>query len=99
MSVHQPDRQMPAPTLLARCPVCGADAQLWHFSEAPTDPVERYVACTHSEAIGPQSGLINSGCLLYMPPRGFYQPTDRAACDYWNNFALALTALREERHP
>jgi hypothetical protein len=44
---------------------------------------------------GPRSGLVNSGCLLHMPPNDFYQPTRREAVAYWNAHALWLIAQRK----
>jgi len=84
----------PNPLTLDPCPVCGSEAALWQYSESETTPRKLLVCCTHGEAIGPQDGLANEGCLLYMPPDNFYRETIRDAVRYWNEFAKALTALR-----
>lgn len=79
---------------LEPCPVCGSKAALWQYSESDTAPRKLLVCCTHGEPIGPQEGLTNEGCLLYMPPDQFYRETIRDAVRYWNEFAKALTAMR-----
>lgn len=80
--------------VLERCPVCGSDAELWQYSTSPTAPRQLVVMCSHGDPIGPQDGIRNEGCLLYMPPEGFYQERIATAVRYWNDFAKALTALR-----
>jgi hypothetical protein len=79
---------------LEPCPVCGSEAQLWQYSESDTAPRKLLGMCSHGEPIGPQDGLTNEGCLLYMPPNQFYRETIRDAVRYWNEFAKALTAMR-----
>lgn len=81
----------------APCPVCGAKAHLFEFSEEANDPVQRVVMCENGKPLGPQQGVINEGCLLYMPPSGFYRATARDALRYWNEFADAITKQRERR--
>lgn len=87
---------------LHECPVCGADAELWQYSEADDGPTSKIGMCSRGERFGPQSGIKNEGCLLYMPPDDFYQPTIKAAVKYWNDYAAALLkiqrATRWERH-
>jgi len=82
------------------CPVCGhAKPELWRYYSDPASPTSKVVMCRHTDPIGPmQNGLVNEGCLLYMPPEQFYQPTERAAVEYWNTFAKALSALRRKNH-
>jgi hypothetical protein len=80
--------------VLEPCPVCGSEAQLWQYSESDTAPRKLLGMCSHGEPIGPQDGLTNEGCLLYMPPNQFYRETIRDAVRYWNEFAKALTAMR-----
>lgn len=80
--------------VLHRCPVCGAEAELWQYSTSPTSPRQLVVMCSHGEPIGPQDGITNEGCLLYMPPQGFYQARIADAVRYWNDFAKALVAMR-----
>lgn len=77
------------------CPVCGSTAQVWQYAEKEGDPVVRVVMCTNGDRIGPQDGLANEGCLLFMPPDQFYRSTTKDALRYWNEFAVALEALRE----
>jgi len=79
------------------CPVCGAKAGLWQYSTSPNDPRRVTGMCSHGDAFGPQDGMVNEGCLLYMPPEGFYQPTEREALRYWNDYAKALADLRQDR--
>jgi len=81
-------------TPLEPCPVCGSEAALWQYSVSDTAPRRLLVCCEHGDAIGPQDGLTNEGCLLYMPPDNFYRETIRDAVRYWNEFAKTLTALR-----
>lgn len=81
------------------CPVCGSRAQVWQFAENEYDPVQRVVMCENGEAFGPQDGLTNEGCLLFMPPDQFYRATAREAVNYWNQYAVALIKQRLERGP
>lgn len=83
---------------LARCPVCGSEGSLWQYTTSPMSPRKVLVMCTHGEAIGPQSGLVHEGCLLYMPSDDFYRETERDAIRFWNGFAAALTSLRALAH-
>jgi hypothetical protein len=83
---------------LERCPVCGSAGQLWQYSESETAPRKLLVCCTHGEPFGPQDGLTNEGCLLYMPPDNFYRETIRDAARYWNEFAKALSTLRRQNN-
>lgn len=76
------------------CPVCAADAELWQYSEALTSPTKKVVMCSRGEAFGPQSGLVDEGCLLYMPPGAFYKPSIRDAVKYWNDYAVALGKIQ-----
>jgi hypothetical protein len=85
-------------TPLEACPVCGSEAALWQYSESETTPRKLLVCCTHGDAIGPQDGLTNEGCLLYMPPENFYRETIRDAVRYWNEFAKALSTLRRQNN-
>lgn len=84
---HEPDK-------IERCPMCGSCAKLWQYSESETAPRQLVVMCEHGEPIGPQNGIRNEGCLLYMPPEGFYQARITDAVRYWNEFAKALSTLR-----
>lgn len=88
-------KQLTTDERMAACPVCGARAHLWQYAETPTVPVQRVVMCSHDDRIGPRDGLMNEGCLLYMPPDDFYRATARDAIAYWNAFAEALVALRK----
>lgn len=80
------------------CPVCGAIGELWRYSEADDAPTSTAVMCTNGEKFGPQDGLRNEGCLLFMPPENFYRATLREAVKYWNEYAKALEAQRRKRH-
>lgn len=90
---------MPSPpSPIDRCPVCGADAAVWEFAENKGDPVQRVVMCANGEKFGPQDGMLNEGCLLYMPPEQFYHGTGRDAVRYWNEYARALCTQRRKRN-
>lgn len=82
--------------VLEPCPVCGGKAALWQYSESETAPRQLVVMCERGEPIGPQDGIRNEGCLLYMPPEGFYQARIADAVSYWNKFARALGELQAE---
>lgn len=79
------------------CPVCESEAAVWEFSESPTDRVQRVVMCENGERFGPQDGLSNDGCLLYMPPDQFYHGRGVDAVRYWNEYAKALISQRRKR--
>jgi len=95
--MHDDYKRLETPPGLEPCPCCGSDAQLWQHSESEADPTEKAVMCANGERFGPQDGLINEGCPLYMPGQGHYQPTIKAAVKYWNEFAKALTAQQRKR--
>lgn len=82
--------------LLHPCPVCASSARLWRYSAAPTQPSSVAAMCDNGSPIGPQDGIVNEGCLLYMPPDDFYRSTIRDATAYWNSFAGALEALQRK---
>jgi len=79
---------------VAACPVCGAAGSLWQYSESERDETTKAVCCVTGEAFGPQDGMVNEGCLLYLPPSSFYRATVREAIKYWNEYAKSLTAIR-----
>jgi hypothetical protein len=85
---------LPSGYTLERCPVCSSQAELWQFSESDKSPTHKLVCCTYGDPIGPQDGLVNHGCPLYMPPDNFMRPTIRDAVKYWNELAVAVRALR-----
>jgi hypothetical protein len=91
--------QTPDGITLERCPLCHSEAALWQYSTSPAAPRKLLACCSHGEPIGPQDGLVNEGCLLYMPPDNFYRETIRDAVRYWNEFAQALTAMRAAADP
>ena len=81
------------------CPVCGADAELWLYSKNFKDgPIQKVVMCKNREKFGPQKGLVDEGCLLYMPPDQFYQGRIVEAVKYWNEYAKAINAQRRGRN-
>lgn len=86
------------PAGVAKCPVCHAPPSLWQFTEKG-GTASKLVCCTRGDPFGPQVsdhvGLMNEGCLLFMPPDAFYRATRREAINYWNAYAEALTTLRE----
>jgi hypothetical protein len=99
MSAYEQFRQLDTPdgTHLAPCPVCGAVAGLWRYSEAADAPTATVVMCSNEAPIGPQDGRLHEGCLLYMPSDDFYRATIREAVGHWNAFAYALTNQRRRR--
>jgi len=88
---------LPAGQALDPCPCCGADMALWQYSESETSETSKVAMCTNGERFGPQDGLANEGCLLYMPPQGHYKATIREAVRYANEYARALQA--QQRKP
>lgn len=80
---------------LEPCPVCGSGAEVWRYSEGADAPSSLTAMCSNGTKFGPQDGLVNEGCLLYLPPDCFYRGTIREAAKYWNEYAIALTDLRE----
>ena len=80
------------------CPVCGADAELWLFSDDfENGPINKLMMCTNGEKFGPQEGFMNEGCLLYMPPDEFHHGRAADAVKFWNEYARALVAQRTKR--
>lgn len=91
-------RLMTPQPALESCPVCGSAAAVWEFSEKRSDPVQRVVMCANGERFGPQDGIQNDGCLLYMPPEQFYHGRGADAVRYWNEYAKAINAQRRARN-
>jgi len=90
---------LPAGTHVEPCPVCGAEPQLWqHSTDFKSGPIEKVLMCSNGEKFGPQDGLTNEGCLLYMPPQDFYRGRIVEAVKYWNEYAKALNAQRRQRN-
>ena len=96
---HIDFKELPIPreSHLDLCPVCGSDAELWQHSESVESPTRKFVRCTNYGGFGPQDREVYEGCLLSMPPHEFYKATVHEAVKYWNQYALALTALRKDR--
>ncbi len=86
--------EVPSGVTLRPCPVCASDAELWQYSESETSSTTKTVMCSNGTAFGPQDGLTNEGCLLYMPPNGFYMATIREGVKYWNDYAVALERMQ-----
>lgn len=84
----------PGGPALYDCPVCGSKASLWQYSESETTATTKAVMCTMGDAFGPQQGIVNEGCLLYMPPGEFYKSTIRDAIKFWNSYAVSLMKLQ-----
>jgi acyl carrier protein len=96
---HEEHKQLPIPEgqEISPCPVCGAEAELWQFSESPTSPTSKFVACpTGSSSTLKREDLTNGGCLLFLPPDDFYRATAKNAIQYWNEFAKNVAELREK---
>ncbi len=90
-------KQLDTPDGLELCPCCGSAAQLWQYSESATAPTSKVICCENGEKFGPQDGMANEGCLLYMPPENFYRATIREAMKFWNEYAKALTSQQRKR--
>lgn len=82
---------------LEPCPVCASAAELWRYSDSPNSPTTTAVMCSNGQAFGPQEGITNEGCLLFMPPDDFQRGTIREAVKYWNEYAKALESQRRAR--
>ncbi len=83
------DAQLDTVTV-ASCPCCGSRPELWQYVNA-NDVAQKIVMCSVGEGLVEE----DDGCLLFMPPRAFYQPTRREAIAHWNAYADALAKLRE----
>lgn len=82
-------------SVIEACPVCGSPANLWRFSEDMNSPISHVVMCSHDGAIGQRGAIAVDGCLLVMPPDDFYQPRQVQAINYWNDYAIAIKALKD----
>ena len=90
--------EFPAGVHVECCPVCGSLAELWmHSTDFANGPIAKAVMCSMGNEIKPRDGIVNSGCLLYMPPDDFYRPTVKEAIAYWNEFAASILAVRKEK--
>ena len=76
----------PSKRYIARRPVCGSDAGLWTRKLGN-------VMCSNNRPIGPQEDDGYYGC----PPGNFYKARKGDAIAYWNAYATALIAMREEK--
>ena len=90
-------KQLDTPENLELCPCCGSAVQLWQYSESATAPTSKAICCANGDKFGPQDGMANEGCLLYMPPENFYRATIREAMKFWNEYAKALTSQQRKR--
>ncbi len=88
---------IPHESHLELCPVCGSVAELWQHSESMESATRKFVRCTNYDGFGPQYREAYEGCLLCMPTSEFYKATIHEAVNYWNEYALALTAQRNGR--
>lgn len=88
--------RLTTPEGLELCPCCGAQPELWEYQPVQDGPATKVVMCATGEAIGPQAGMVNGGCPLYMPNDDHYRATIREAVKFWNDFAKALTALQRK---
>lgn len=79
---------------LSACPCCGSPAEMQKRISAEAVPAF-VVCCNRSATIAPEDDPeIGEGCVLDLPPFGFYHGTAREAAKYWNQYAAALTRLR-----
>ena len=95
--IHDEYKMLDTPAGLELCPCCGSAAELWQYSKSVDAPASKAVCCANGEQFGPQEGIVNDGCLLYMPPDDFYRATVREAVKYWNEYAKALTSQQRAR--
>jgi hypothetical protein len=77
------------------CPCCGSTPTLWQYQSADGEATSKSVMCSNGTAFGPQDGIADEGCPLYMPSQGFYRATIREAINYWNEYAKAL--MKQQR--
>jgi len=76
---------------LYRCPICGADAELWELDDERRG-IFKFVACSRKEDRQLIEGI---DCPLVFPePTGFYRATQREAIRAWNEFAQAAEEAR-----
>lgn len=76
------------------CCVCGSKPQVWRYNDTE-DSSTVAVCCVNAEAFEELDGsLMGSGCVLYMPPAGFYRPRIVDAVKYWNAYQRAAMAMR-----
>lgn len=96
---HAEFKPLPIPdeSHLEPCPVCGSDAELWQHSESVESRTRKFVRCTNYDGFGPQDLDVFQGYLLSLPPHEFYNATVHEAVQYWNAYAVALTARRHDR--
>lgn len=87
---------LPAEYTIAECPCCSSDGVLYQFQKTPDGPASKVVMCANGDRFGPQDGVNDEGCLLYMPPEGHYQATIREAVSYWNSYCNALQSMRRK---
>lgn len=76
------------------CPCCGAAPDLYEYMEKPGDDCQKVIMCSTGEGLGPDPGLRDNGCPLYMPPMALYRPTQREAVQHWNLYTKALMGLQ-----
>lgn len=72
------------------CPLCGSDAELWERDMGRGPGTAKFVACSHTEALG----LISGGCPMAMPPEDFYYPRKTEAINTWNDFCKMVNSMR-----
>lgn len=84
----------PLKRYIASCPVCGSYAELWKRNWGY---ITVAVMCSNNQPIGPQEDNGYCGCPLYIPPEDFYKAREGDAVAYWNAYATALVAMREEK--
>ena len=86
-------------TPIEPCPVCGADAELWQYSnDFKNGPIDKLMMCSNGDRFGPQDGAVNEGCSLYTAPQDCDRGRIAEAVKYWNDYAKALNAQRRDRN-
>lgn len=88
--------EIPAGKVIAECPCCSSDGELYQFQKDKDGPASKVVMCANGTAFGPQSGVANEGCPLYMPGDDHYRATIREAIAYWNDYSKELQAIRRK---
>lgn len=90
-------RSFPEGTEIEPCPICGAEPELWWYSENFEEgPIQKVVMCSNSEPFTYLESFADEGCLLFMPPAKFYCLTAKSAIKFWNAYAKGVVEKRTE---
>lgn len=88
---------LPSHYQVEKCCICGSTPSPWQFREAG-GVFSKVVMCPNGDPVVEHpTNNADDGCLMYMPPREFYQPTRREAINFWNQWHGAMTKQRLSR--